>query len=159
MERTRGAALAVLLGLVVVSAAEGQESRRRGFWIGFGAGGGWNTSEGLDDDRRGGGAAFIRLGGTVNPNLLLGGEIAGWGREDGGLTVTRGTTTFTAMYYPAADGGFYVKGGIGGSWVSVTTDNFREVSTQDGFGATAGLGVDLRISDNWSITPAGQMLW
>lgn len=137
------------------------QSRRQGFWIGFGLGGGWNTSEGLDDERPAGGAAFIRLGGTVSPNVLLGADAMGWGRDLDGSTVTRGNTTFTVMFYPDPLGGFFLKGGVGGSWISVSSQilGATVTATENGFGATTGLGFDIRLSDNWSITPAADFLF
>lgn len=161
MRLMRLGALTVGLTVVLGGQLSAQESRRQGFWIGFGLGGGVNTSEGLDDDRRAGGSVFVRLGGTVSPHVLLGGEAIGWGRSEDGATLTRGNTTFTAMFYPSPSGGFFLKGGIGGSFVSVSTQvlGTTVTATENGFGATAGLGYDARLSDNWSITPGIDFLW
>lgn len=152
----------LLLFTAAFSTAELEaQSRRQGFWIGFGLGAGWNTSEALDDERPVGGAGYIRLGGTVSPNVLLGGEAIGWGRDLDGSTVTRGNTTFTVMYYPDPLGGFFLKGGVGASVISVSTQVLGATVTADksGLGATGGLGFDLRLSDNWSITPAADFLF
>jgi opacity protein-like surface antigen len=152
--------VSLVLSILSHTALDGQQSRRQGFWIGFGPGGGWNTSEGLDDERRAGGALFVRLGGTVSPNVLLGGEAIGWGRSEDGATVTRGNTTFTALFYPSSTGGFFLKAGVGGSWVSVDTQvlGVNVSATENGFGLTGGLGIDIRLSDNWSFTPGADLL-
>ena len=73
----------VLCLLLVASNAHAQrQQRHEGFWIGFGIGGGANLSRGLDDETSGGGAAYLRLGGTLSQKFLLGGEILAWGRQD-----------------------------------------------------------------------------
>ncbi len=109
--------------LVLFAGAAGQaQSRQRheGFWIGFGIGGGVNTSANVDSER-GGGAIYVRLGGTLSQKFLLGGEISAWGRKEdtplGGnpLTVTRSNATFTVMFFPSEVGGFFLKGGVGGA--------------------------------------------
>lgn len=158
--------VSAITGLLLLTAAisntelQGQ-SRRQGFWIGFGLGGGWNTSDGLDDEQPAGGAAFIRLGGTVSPKVLLGADAMGWSRDLDGSTVTRGHTTFTVMFYPDPVGGFFLKGGVGASWISVSSQilGATVTATKNGFGTTGGLGFDIRVSDNWSITPAADFLF
>lgn len=155
-----------MMGLVSITiivaahtAAAQDEERRRGFWIGFGLGAGWNTSEGLDNDRPIGGAAYLRLGGTVSPNVLLGGETIGWGRTEDDVTVARGNATFTAMFYPSPTGGFYLKGGIGFSsiTVAVTSGNTTVSTSENGFGTTLGLGYDIPLG-RVSLTPAADFL-
>lgn len=154
--------LMAALGLsLTLNAAEAQDQGRRdGFWIGFGLGAGWNTSEGLDDDRRIGGAAYLRLGGTPSPNVLLGGETIGWGRTEDDVTLTRGNATFTAMFYPSTTGGFYLKGGIGVSSVTVATEvgNTTVSTSEAGFGSTVGVGVDIPLG-RVSLTPAADWLF
>lgn len=158
--------MAVLaLGVVIaqdVSPVAAQEAEREtprdGFWISGGIGGGWNTSEGLDDARRGGGAAYLRLGGTPDPRFLLGGELIGWGREDDGTTTTRANATFSVLFYPDETGRFFVKGGFGGASVEVETED-GEQSREQGFGTTLGLGYDVRLSRSLSLTPAANWLF
>lgn len=52
--------------------------RREGFWIGFGAGYGSASvsasCDGCSGDREGSFTGFLKLGGTLNPQVLLGVE-------------------------------------------------------------------------------------
>jgi len=141
--------LTVLLVLSSVGTAlEGQqEVRRRGFWVGFGMGSGWNISQGLDNETRPGFSAYLRFGGTVHPNVLLGFETLGWARRDGDLIVMRGNVTFSALFYPRQTGGFYLKPGIGFSSLSssVVLGDRTLTETETGFGGTLGIGHDLQL--------------
>ena len=80
------------LGLVAEAAAAQAPDihAHRGFWIGFGVGGGKNLSQGLDGKRVGGGAGYLRLGGTVSQRVLLGFDGTFWGRDESGNTIARG---------------------------------------------------------------------
>lgn len=150
------ASVAVSL-MVLATAAQAQQ--RQGFWIGFGLGGGVNTSQGLDDARRGGGAAYLRLGGTVSQQVMLGAEFLGWGRTEdvssGTATIGRGNATFMGMLYPSPTGGFFIKGGAGFATVGVTADilGTTVTATENGFGTTVGLGVDAKLGNNLYLTP------
>ncbi len=148
---TRALPVVAVLLMVGVGDAEAQESRRRGFWVGFGLGPGWNTSEGLDDGRRAGFSGYLRMGGTISRKVLLGGEVIGWGRDDDGTTVGRGNVTVTALFYPKATGSFFLKGGVGGSSVEVKRENVSVTDT--GFGLTLGTGWNVRLGQSLSLTP------
>lgn len=162
---TIGAALAAVAVLLTPVAARGQEApgpsegapRRAGFWIGFGLGGGWNTSEGLDDDQRAGGALYLRMGGSPSARVLLGGEVIGWGRDIDGTTVGRGNATFSVLFYPDRRGGLFLKGGVGGSNVTIERDG--ETEAERGFGSTLGAGWDIRLSRKLSLTPNADFLF
>jgi hypothetical protein len=147
-------ATTVLLGLLVPGMTLAQDGHQhKGFWIGFGIGGGSASTE--DSDAVGGGAAYLRLGGTLSQKWLLGGEIMGWGRSEDGVSYSRSNTTFTVMFYPSQKGGFYVKGGIGGSYVDAGAEIFGfDVSLQEaGFGTTFGVGWDIKLGNNIYLTP------
>ena len=66
-------------------------------------------------------AAVLRIGGTPNRNMRLGGELFGWWNSfyDADPSFQENVTeTFTAalldaQFYPSARDGFYVKGGLG----------------------------------------------
>lgn len=148
----------LMLGLFAASTANAQGRHRHdGFWIGFGLGAGVNTAQNLDDGRRGGGAAYVRLGGTVSQKVLLGGELSVWGRQDEAIpgtlsvTTTRSNATFTVLFFPSEKGGLFLKGGIGGANVEAETLGV-EVSEQ-GLGTTLGLGIDARLGRNLYLTP------
>jgi len=141
--------LGCLVGGVVLlassSAWAGHPQERQGFWIGFG--GGYGSAYGEADcqdcdggDREGSFTGFLKLGGTLNDRVLLGVEGNAWVKEQDGLTLTLGSFTGTVTFYPQASSGFFLKGGVGLSYVDTE------------FGD--GLGYDLRVGRNISITPS-----
>ena len=142
-----------------VSAAQAHE--HRGFWIGFGLGGGVNMNDGLDGESLSGGGGYLRLGGTTSQRVLLGFEGNFWGRDHDGATIARGNGTFTTMFYPSAQGGGFLKGGIG--WASIsratTIGNSTTTTDEGGFGLTLGAGLDVKIGRNIYLTPNADVLF
>ena len=153
----------VVIAVVVLSAPSrawaGHPQERRGFWIGIGAGYG---SAGIDCDdcdtseREGSLTVFFKLGGTLNDHVLLGVETNGWIKEIDTTTLTLGSVTGTVTVYPQASSGFFLKAGVGGSWVN-TEERFGSVTVsldKVGWGVLAGAGYDVRVGKNISITPS-----
>lgn len=162
MRRLPTIGLAITLALVLAAPATAQSAHDHdGFWGSAGLGGGWNTSEGLADEQRGGGAAYLRLGGTPSQRLLLGGEIIGWGREVGDATLTRSNATFSVQFYPSERGGFFVKGGVGGANVEISeeTAGATVTTSEQGFATTLGVGWDVRLGSNLYLTPNADFLF
>lgn len=153
--------IAALIGICILCASTSLEAqskhRHEGFWIGFGIGGGVNTADNVEDGKRGGGAAYLRLGGTLSQKWLLGGEISVWGRQedtilgDNTVSLTRSNATFTAMFFPSDNGGFFLKGGIGGANVELQAGGIK--ISEQGVGTTFGLGYDIRLGRNLYLTP------
>lgn len=153
-----GAAFAALLSSTVASPGTAQDTPKHdGFWWGFGLGGGvhglqWNHNQVNNAwefgwDGRRGGAAHFRMGGTVNPQVLLGAEVLVlWREERGGGDLERVNAMVTALIYPNADGGVFFKGGFGVASIENRGD-------QTGVGATLGVGYDFRIASNLYLTP------
>lgn len=139
--------------LPATAGAQRREPRHDGFWVGFGLGAGSNLTEGYDDARLGG-SGYVRLGGTVSPMLLIGGEAMGWVREQNGTTVSQGNLTASVLVYPVRRG-FFLKGGLGfASWSQASSSGPTTITTTEGgFGATAGGGYDLQIGSNLFLTP------
>lgn len=139
-----------------MSAAQGTAGthEHRGFWIGFGVGGGVNLSDGLDGERLSGGSGYLRLGGTPSQRVLLGFEGNFWGRDRNGAGIARGNGSFVAMFYPS-DQGAFVKGGLGWATISrASTDgNTTTTTAEGGFGLTVGAGWDVRLGRNLYLTP------
>jgi len=129
---------------------------REGFWIGFGFGHGSADlkSPTLDSlgatGREGGTTGFVKLGGTLSKSVLLGGEVNAWVKSESGVTFTVGNVSAAAYFYPAPQTGFFVKGGVG--YGSTRFSNSRP-ATASGFGFLAGVGYDVRVGGNISLTP------
>jgi hypothetical protein len=138
------AAAAILLGATSAFAQTAPE--RSGFWANVGLGYG---SLGCDDcsGREGGLSGNLALGGTVNDRLLLGVGTTGWVKEVGGENLTAGTFDLRMRFYPVRTSGFFITGGIGAGSVSYADEN------EVGLGVVIGLGWDLRIGRNISLTP------
>lgn len=145
--------LVVAALLTTPPAAHAQQTApHSGFWLGGGLGVGFND-DGPGDDA--GGAGYIRMGGTLSPRWLLGGEAIGMSRDVEGVTVSQGNATFTALYYFASPGGPFVKGGVGFASYVVSEDLLGGTFTTDeeGLGLTFGAGYDLRLGRNLYLTP------
>lgn len=137
----------------------GHPQERQGFWIGLGGGYG-SAGVGCDGcdggDREGAFAGSLKLGGTLNERVLLGVESNGWIKEQDGITLTLGSVTGTVTFYPQASSGFFLKGGVGASYISTdfSEGSLSVSASKTGWGLLAGLGYDLRVGRNISITPA-----
>ena len=155
-----------LLGLSLLcgstARAQSYPQTRDGFTISFGVGVGSAgvTCDGCDTDRETAPALYLRLGGAVRPNLILGGEVNGWSKtvEDSGdeAEVTVATVNFIAQWYPQPTGGFFVDGGLGvGSMnVKVRVPGIATISDKTtGLGYQVGAGYDIRLTRNFSLTP------
>jgi len=137
----------------------GHPQKREGFWIGAGFGcGSASFSADCDDcgsDREDSFTGHFRLGGTLSERVLLGAETNVWVKEEDDTTLTLGSVTGTVTFYPVATSGFFLKGGLGFSLVDVTIDlGSSDISTnKSGWGFLAGIGYDLRVGGNFSLSP------
>lgn len=138
----------------------GHPQERHGFWIGFGGGYG-SASASADCDECGGDeressfTGFLKLGGTLSQNVLLGVESNVWTKEEDGARLTLGFVTGTITVYPVATSGFFLKGGFGASVVDTSADfdSFDVSASKTGWGVLAGIGYDIRVGRNISLTP------
>lgn len=160
---TTGAMCAIVALLVTAAPAAAQRTAdHQGFWISFGFGGGMAFGDAAyDGDSKFGGAGFLRMGGSLTQQWLIGGELIGWGTESDNVQVGRAAMMFTALYYPSKAGGFYLKGGAGFAGRTAETSVFLtggvEAKITDetgGVGIGAGLGYDIQLARNFFITPA-----
>ena len=152
-------ATAGLLGVTASAARAQYPQRREGFWIGFGLG--YGSANVTCDTcgsgpRTGGVTAFLKIGGTPSRNLLIGGAINGWSHESGGATETMGNVTASLYYYPVASAGLFLTGGVGFSDYRVDTSPSVEGT---GWGFTAGVGYDIRVGRNVSLTPVANFVY
>lgn len=144
--------LLLLIALSGAATAQGHPQTREGFWISFGFGYGSIACEDCDSDERvSGGSAYLRLGGTLNQRLQLGGEVNGWSREEGNVTVSIANVSPVLVFYPAAQGGFFLKGGLGLASAELKIGRFSGEET--GVGLTLGAGYDGRVSAGFALTP------
>jgi len=132
--------------------ALGQHPRKRaGFWFSAGLGYG---SLGCQDcgSREGGPSGNISLGGTLSQKVLLGASSNAWVKSESGTTLTVSTLTAAIRFYPSATGGFFLMGGLGLGTVSASVSGLGSAS-ETGAGALVGLGYDIRVGRNVSLTP------
>jgi len=124
---------------------------RRGFWFSGGLGYG---SLGCEDctAREGGLSGGLALGGSVSQKVLLGAGTTGWTKSEGGVDLTVGTLVALIRFYPSARSGFFLLGGLGVGTIHLAVDGFGSDS-ETGGGALVGLGWDIRVGDNVSLTP------
>jgi len=151
-----GAALVVL-----PQHAEAQRPQtREGFFIGVGIGGG-SLGCATCLEREGSFTGQVTFGGTLSPQLLLGVESSGWTKEENDARLTHANASAVAHFYPVATGGLFLSGGVGLSTleVSTTSGSVTVSTTETGLGFTAGAGYDVRVRNNFSITPYGLFGW
>jgi hypothetical protein len=89
----------------------------------------------------------LKLGGTLRQNILLGVETNGWTKSEFGSRLTMGNVSGAVYWYPMTSNGLFVKAGAGYS----VLDN--DLSNTSGFGLLGGVGYDVRVGQNLSITP------
>lgn len=152
MNRPRcGLVCAAMLGLALANphiAPAQRPHTRQGFWFNIGLGYG---SLGCQDcgSREGAPTGSLALGGTLSQKVVIGAGTTGWTRvEGGGDGLTVGTLTALIRFYPSATGGFFILGGLGVGMIGADITDF-----ETGVGALVGLGYDVRVGNNVSITP------
>jgi hypothetical protein len=138
--------------LVVPATADAQLAHTRsGFWFSGGMGYGSFGCQNCEG-REGGMSGGLALGTTLNQQLLLGIGTNGWTKSEDGARLTAGTLTASARYYPAAQSGLYVMGGLGLGTIDVGISGFAS-ARETGLGAIVGVGYDFRIMPNVSLSP------
>ena len=123
---------------------------RSGFWVNAGAGYG-TLRCGACGAGADGASGGIALGWTMNEQLLLGVGTTAWYRSKDGVRTSAGTVDARARYYPLVWSGFFVNGGVGLGAVNFSTEGLA--ATETGLGMMLGLGWDIRMGDNFSLTP------
>jgi len=160
MRRSSLLALLIALGAPALLAAQATEApplTRTGFWISVGLGGGpkWLSCDVCTDDFGNGAAGDFALGGTVDPQWLVGADIVGffpWSGMDEGYDDNSdgfGAVLFSARHYPRVEKGLFLTGGLGVGEIDVKQDLLQA----KGFVGKIGIGYDLRAGRNFSFTP------
>ncbi len=100
----------------------------------------------------------LRLGGTPDPYVRVGGELFGWGAE-----TDEGEETFAAVlgvvqFYPLRDGGLWLKagGGYAESAVDFYDPDFFDTS-ESGFAWSVGAGYEIQLSRSLAIGPSVEL--
>ena len=148
----RWVAVCALGSVAITGVAQAQNAQtRQGFWFSGGLGYG---SLGCDNcgSREGGISGGLSLGGTISPRFLLGVGTSGWTKTDQGARLTVDEIDARVRFYPSTTGGFFVTGGVGYGEVRASVPGFGS-ATESGGAAILGMGYDVRISRNTSITP------
>ncbi len=166
----RVSVLLVVLVCGLPGVVTGQE--RSGFWVGVDVGtGSTGTSASgtvgsvFGDYRRWGGASALGLGWAVNPQLLVGIELRGmgwtWWTSDLRGTLAVNNVSGILTYYPRVASGFYVKGGLGGSFLIMDVEGFGGPAgnSSHGLGFTTGAGYDVYLGRGFWLTPAVNFLY
>jgi len=144
--------LATITSMSLPAAAQGNPQTRQGFFINFGFGAASLGCDECDDDDRLNGVNFqLRAGGTLSQRLLIGGEVNGFSKSENDATLTVTHVGPIVQFYPSAQGGFFLKGGLGLATIEVEVGAFSV--EQEGFGLTLGLGYDARVGKNFALTP------
>jgi hypothetical protein len=154
--------VSALVCLAASAASAQRPQTRQGFWIGFGFGGGsagvsFTGSDTANLGRETGFTGYLKIGGTLSPKVLLGGESAGWTKTESGATLQMSTLTAAVYFYPAPATGFFVKGGPGFSYQRA--DSGTQEYDGTGFGFMLGVGYDIRVGRNISLSPVAGFYW
>ena len=155
MGTLRAIGFTAFLAVLLASSASAQQAQtRQGFWVGGGMGYGslgLSCTGCVDVGRTGGLSGYAKLGGTLRPNILLGVEMNGWTKSEAGATITMGNLSGAAYWYPMATQGLFIKGGAGYSVLAV--DDGTTSANDSGLGLLGGVGYDIRVGRNLSMTP------
>jgi hypothetical protein len=142
---------------VCADSADAQRSRARntnlrdGLWFSGGLGYGSLGCDNCGGEREGGLSADLSVGGTLSQRWLVGVGTSAWSKEDQGARVTVATLDARVRFYPSTTGGFFLTGGIGAG--SMRGEFGGLSATETGVGTILGLGWDIRVAKNASVTP------
>ncbi|HPF61484.1 MAG TPA: outer membrane beta-barrel protein [Gemmatimonadales bacterium] len=171
MQRTISflALAALLVGSTTAADAQGRrdrglvelapESIRGGFYIGGGLGAGRESYKFADETGYSEPLTkptfTLRLGGTPDPYVRLGGELFAWANDDFDRTEYFSTLMGVVQFYPIKDGGLWLKGGAGMAFSGQSFDDpqFFDVN-ETGFGWTVGAGYEAQLSRKVGIGPS-----
>ncbi len=135
------------------------EGVRGGFYIGGGIGAGRESYKFSDEadftDPLTKPSVTLRLGGTPESSIRLGGELFAWGNEEFDRTEYFSALLGTVQFYPIRDGGLWLKGGAG---LAFSGQDFDDPSFFDanetGFGWSVGAGYEVQVSRAVGIGPS-----
>jgi hypothetical protein len=148
--------LALILALAAI--APGSAAAQSGVWVSAGGGAARNrvSCESCEDiTHHWGASGFVRVGGVVSENVLVGGELHFWQAtiEDQDVYV-RGVQA-VVLWYPSPPRGFFGQAGLGLSRIRNSFDVGGEVvrGGETGLSVTAGVGWDFPLRKGLYLTP------
>ncbi len=150
------ALVALAAALAVQPKAALAQTPYRGMWLGLGVGAGSTlvTCAVCIEDREGGPSGYLRLGGTVSPSVLIGGEGTLWVQNGDEVDKLLGALNGVVLLYPQPGRGFHVKGGVGVLRFEISDgpdpEDTARVTSLD---VQLGVGYDVPVSPGYSITP------
>lgn len=131
--------------------AQPRVQTRDGLW--FSGGLGWGSAVcQYCLGRQSGFASGVSAGIAVSPRVLLGVGTSGWYKTVDGVALNGGTLDGRVRFYPSAGSGLFLTGGLGLGHVSARFHG-SAAETQYGIGALFGLGWDIRVTRQVSLTP------
>src|SRR4051794_28351937 len=138
------------LSFAGIASAQNAQARQ-GFWFSGGLGYGSLGCDGCNS-REGGVSGGLSLGGTISPRFLIGVGTSGWTKTEQGARLTVDEVDARVRFYPSTTGGFFLTGGLGYGEVRASAPRFGS-ATEWGGAAILGMGYDIRVARNTSITP------
>jgi hypothetical protein len=115
---------------------------RQGMWFNAGLG------VGVGNDI-GGQSANLAVGWTLSPRLLMAVGSSDWRSSYDRARLTMGTLDLRVQFYPEANGGFFLAGGLGLGYMWLSDSG---TGPDIGRAILIGLGYDARVGQNTSIT-------
>ena len=97
----------------------------------------------------GGQSGNLAVGWTLSPRLLMGVGTSDWRASADRATLTMGTLDLRVQFYPEANGGFFLTGGVGLGYMHLSDSG---TGPDIGRAVLIGLGYDARVADNLSVT-------
>ena len=138
-----------------------REGGRGGFWGGLSLGAGgeaFDLRDGLGySEELYRPTVSLRLGGTVNQSVRLGGEVLTWINERDHEVESLTSFMFIGQLYPITTTGLYLKGGLGLGRNAVEFDEGGNVG-DTGFAGLLGAGWEIRLGRRWYLNPAVDVL-
>lgn len=108
-----------------------------------------------DTSRAGDLTGFLNIGGALSQAILLGVEVTGWSKvTDSNDNRSTSTVNGVISWYPSTREGFFLKGGVGFGYLrgDQATQEGIKFFDKAGVGYQLGLGYDIRIERNLSVT-------
>lgn len=134
-----------------------REGGRGGFWGGLSLGAGgeaFDLRDGLGySEELYRPTVSLRLGGTVNQSVRLGGEVLAWINERDHEVESLTSFLFIGQLYPITTTGLYLKGGLGLGRNAVEFDEGGNVG-DTGFAGLLGAGWEIRMGRRWYLNPS-----